>query len=69
MFYLYRAYLPENDFGKMIAKNNHLATGRVESFGEWDFSRDGMMVMLEALFGDKSFKQVHGKIMHYTELT
>ena len=46
----------------MIAKNNHLATGGVESFGDWDFSRDGMMIMLEALFGNNSFKQVHAKL-------
>ena len=58
---IFRAHLPEHDFGKMIAKNNYLATGRDQPFGRepWDISRDGMMVMLEALFGNKSFKQVH----------
>ena len=53
-----RAYLPENDFGKMIAKNNYLATGREKSFGEWDVSLNGTMVILEALFGKTSYKKV-----------
>ena len=53
-----RAYLPENDFGKMIAKNNYLATGREKSFGEWDVSHNGTMVILEALFGKTSYKKV-----------
>ena len=50
--------LPEEDFGKMFAKNNYLATGLQYSFGEWDISKDGMMAILEALFGEASFKKV-----------
>ena len=53
-----RALLPENDFGKMIAKNNYLVTGIEQNFSEWDISHDGMMQILEALFGKASFKKV-----------
>ena len=50
-----RALLPENDFGKMIAKNNYLVTGIEQNFSEWDISHDGMMQILEALFGKASY--------------
>ena len=50
--------LPEEDFGKMFAKNNYLATGLERNFKEWDISKDGMMVILKALFGEASFKKV-----------
>ena len=53
----------------MIAKNNILATGGDWSFGEWDISRDGMMVMLEALFGNASFKQVYEIFLHLAKIT
>ena len=57
-----RAYLPENDFGKMIAKNNYLATGGEKRLGEWDISLNGTMVILEALFGKTSYKKVRYRV-------
>ena len=45
----------------MIAKNNFLATGDEINFREWDISRNGMMIILDALFGKTSYKKVSCK--------
>ena len=45
----------------MIARNNFLATGDEYNFSEWDISRDGMIAILDAIFGKTSFKKVSYK--------
>ena len=45
----------------MIARNNFLATGDEYNFSEWDISRDGMIAILDAIFGKTYFKKVSDK--------